>query len=415
MRPTITSALLILAYGILGFTSHAAELGTAADGSRLDRLYFPVGEESHVYRYAPLTAFRGDSSIYRGYVEHAWQGVSVSLPTDGFFDSLPLDSLRFMIETASIDSFATVVVGTDIDDLALLAELPNNRRVELERFEYGHREVMFDGLHAGHLDGVITQDLTPNAEDIVTISHPLPYLAVIMPNVGREINFQGQLTTSLYYRFNKFRLLLCFDGDQVQMANRLTVLGDSRTSDPAGRLFGYNPERGRQLFEGLAFRPSQLNLQADHPALDRLAHFFADIISRDRCSVAMTDDRRSADVRLEFVPLSESIPSAAIYRLFYQLVTDSLPGRVANEHLRRIGAELRFVESPPHPEDYYRHLDIAGRIMMEDLGVLPLFRPTLFLHTTKHLQNVRFDADGRLDFSRALLVDLPEPPLRGIE
>ena len=92
------------------------------------------------------------------------------------------------------------------------------------------------------------------------------------------------------------------------------------------------------------------------------------------------------------------------------MVIDSVADLAANEHLRRIAAELRYVEAPSRLEDYYRHLRNAGRIMSDDLGLFPLFRPTIFLHTHRRLQRLGFNDDSQLDLSSCVLLDLPRPP-----
>ena len=414
MRFMVKQVLVILAVGWLGLAVQAGELDTSVTRYSMDRLYFPVGEESHVYEHARFTIFHDTDSIYTGLIDHAWQGVSVSESTNGFFDTASLDACEVVIETAKIDSAAQVIIGTDIKDLVLLAGPEPGDRVKLERF--ARYEPMFDGFFHDALEGIITfQDLSPRAEAIVTTPLPLPYLVAMIPNVGEKSNYQGQLTTSLYYRSNRFLLSLNFDGDQIQMVNRWTIPRDQQGAEPGGRLYPYSPDRGRRLFLEMTYQPSRVAVYTGNRALDGLGHFFADIISRDRCPVELTSVPGAADIRLEFIPWSDSIPATTVYALYHQLVTDTVPGLAANEHVRHIAAELRFVESPLRPEDYYRHLAIAGRIMIEDLGVFPLFRPTLFLHSHKRLQNIQFDADGRLDFSEAILVHLPKPPKGKIE
>jgi len=382
------------------------EIRTQISDRRLGRLYFPLGEELHVYPHSPLAVLRGADTVYCGYIEHSWLGVSVSFPTHGFLDSLVLDSLEVVITPARVDSTAHVTIGTHIAGLQLLADSVWDARLELAT--YRDERSLLDDFGSGLLDGIITlSDRAARPENVTTISHALPYLVVLVPNVGRAGNEQGQLTTSLYYRFDDSRLAVTFDGDRVSMINRLVP--DVGSVAPAGRLYVYDPGRGRALFDRLTPHPAEIRLYSGNPSLDGVAHYFADIISRDRCRVQLTQNRRDADIRVDFVPFSESLPSSAVYFVYHTLVTDSLPGAPANEHIRRLGVELGMIESAVRYEDYYRHLDIAGRIMSDDLGVFPLFRPTLFLHSHKRLQNAVFDQDGRLDFRSAVIVELPQP------
>jgi len=386
-------------------SSSGEEIRTQVSDLRLGRLYFPLGEEVHVYPHSPFIVLRSVDTVYSGYIEHSWLGVSVSFPTDGFLDTLVLDSLEAAIIPAAVDGAARISLGTNVAGPQLLADSVMSARVELATYQ--DERSLLDDLSSGLLDGVITlSDLAARPENVTTIYHALPYLVALVPNAGRACNEQGQLTTSLYYRFDDSRVAVTFDGDRVSMVNRLVPL--TNIAAPAGRLYAYDPGRGRALFDRLTPHPAEIRLYSGNPLLDGVAHYFADIIARDRCQVQLTRSRRDADIRVDFVPFSESLPSSAVYFVYHTLVTDSLPGAPANEHIRRLGVELGMIESAIRYGDYYRHLDIAGRIMSEDLGVFPLFRPTVFLHSHKRLQNAGFDQDGRLDFTSAVIVELPQ-------
>lgn len=406
MSGSLRTLLVSLLVGLLSYAAVAGELRIKPSYRQLDRIYFPIGEEAHVYQYSSFTIYFEGDSIYAGRIAHAWQGVSVSEVIDSLPEDLQLDSVEAVIQTAWVDSLSQIAIGTDLADLNLFADPDSNSRLALH--VYDDRTNLVDDFQLGLLDGIVMFDnLHPRQEGVITIAEAAPYMAVLVPNAGRKENFQGQLTTSLYYRFNSDRLAVSFDGDQAQLVNRLTPKALYR--NPTRRRFEYNPERGRQLLNSLTYQPSLIRLYSGNKTLDGLAFYFADIISRDRIRVEIVTDRRTADVRLELVPSSISTPSATIYWLYHQLVTDSVAGLAANEHIRRLAAEFSFVESPRHPGDYYRHLHIAGRIMSEELGIFPLFQPTFFVHTHKRLQGVTVDDDGRCDFSRAVLIDLPEP------
>jgi len=398
--------LLILLTASIALSTQAGELLVEVADYKLDRLYFPIGEESRVYENSRFVIYHEDDSIYSGRIEHAWLGVSISGPTGQFFDSLDADSLHAAIETAELDTASPILIGTDLIGLQLWSEGARPDRVEIR--EYEDRLSMLEDFHSDFLDGLFSfETLSPRPEGVTTISRPAPYLVVMIPNIGRDANFQGQLTTSLYYRFDRARLAFSFDGDQLTMTNRFEA--DSLYDLPRKRLFEYDPGRGRQLFELMTYPLPWVAFHSSHASLDGLMHYFADIVSRDRCNVVLVNNSPLADVRLAFVPISKSLPSVTIYSLFHQLIIDSVADMAANEHVRRIAAELRYVEAPSRPEDYYRHLRNAGRIMSEDLGLFPLFRPTVFVHTHRRLQELDFNDDNQLDLSTGTLMKLPRP------
>ena len=141
--------------------------------------------------------------------------------------------------------------------------------------------------------------------------------------------------------------------------------------------------------------------------LRQLATYFADILSRDRCAVELTDNWWSADIRFELVPISDENPSAGIYFLHQQLVGDSVSGLPTNEAIRIISSYFRTVSATRNQEQYYYFLHRAEEAMIEDIGVFPLFRPTLFFVAHKHLQGVNFDKSGHLDCSYLARLLLP--------
>jgi hypothetical protein len=406
MRHILKSFSLIILAAAVTPPAHSGELRVDLADYRLDRLYFPAGEEARIYEHARFVIVRGDDSIYSGRIQHAWQGVATSGLTDRFFDSLDFDSLQAVIETAEIDTASAIVIGSDLIGLSLLPEKTASERVRIR--EYKDRESMLEDFHSDLLDGMVSfEALSPRPEGVTTISRPAPWLVVMIPHVGREVNFQGQMTTSLYYRFDRDRLSFSFDGDQPAMTNRFEAdLTDDR---PRERLYRYDPARGRKLFEQMTFKPTSLAFHSSHPALDDLTHYFADIVSRDRCRVELVDNSHSADIRIAFSPTSHSLPSVTIYSMFHQLVVDSAADMDSGEQVRRIAAELSYVESQTQLDEYYRHLRNAGRIMIEELGLFPLFRPTVFLTTHRRLQGFGFNDDDQIDLSSGIMLVLPRP------
>ncbi len=405
----IISVLLALS---IGSDVYAGQVTCDALQYRLDRLYFAVGEEAFVYPHARYSLLQGEDTIHVGSIEHSWQGVAISEPL-GMADSVSFDltdlgALFAIIQTADLDTVSAITVGSDIVGLPLISR--GNDSVRLIFREYDHHQTMLHDFQDGLLDACLSfGDLQATAKTTV-ISHPAPWVAALVPNIGRRFNQGGQLTTSLYYRYDETKLDFCFEGDVAGSTHRFHIYEPASNGTPAHRQYSYDPARGRVLFQSMSIVPDSLALFSGSPALDQLTFYFADIISRDRCPVKLTQSRREADVYLEFVPVSSELPSVTMYTLYHRLVQDSMADMRANEYIRRIATAFRFVESPSMQSDYYRNLDAAERIMIEDLGVFPLFRPVAHLSTHQNLQGLEFDSDGRLDTSMMMKLILPDPP-----
>ncbi len=381
---------------------------------KLGRLYFSAGEEALVYPNAqfevwnPLT----QDALLVGTIEHSWTGISASFPIDTAAMAQWSDSLLVLIESAAIDSISVITIGTDIPGLRLFSEDSPYTRLAVR--QYDHHGALDQDLRAGVLDGCLSYERPGTVSDRLTITeHPLPYVATLIPNVGRACNSQGHITTSLYYRFDHDRSPLYFDGQtSPQMCLRLSTDAFAKTEDqlPEMRPYPLDPERGRRLIDNLPNAPAKIRLYVGSPDLNRLAHYFGDILARDRFAVEIIANKAEADLYLEFVPVSSRIPSTTVYAVQHQLVSDSVAGGLANESLR-IGQGLaELIETARREQDYYNYLDRMSRSLVTDLGVFPLFRPTLYFSADKILHGTRFDADGFLDLGAAVKVILPPPP-----
>jgi len=405
MRRQFWSGLILALGASAPSGANAAEWQTQSFELRLDRLYFPAGEESLIFEDAPFVILRTDDTIYAGFIEHAWEGVSVSEPAHGFFDTIPTDDLSAIVQPAELDTTRPINVGSELPRLSVRAGTDTTSRTEWS--DYNPIDPLREDFLSGALDAIVTlTDFDPHPSEVKTISESLPYVAVLIPNIRRDFNYHGELTTSLYYRFNTRHLAVCFRGDEADEVRRFTTNGPGLFQLP--RWYDFDPTRGKKLFDRMSQRPSRVRLFSGHPVLDGLTRYFADILSRDRCAVELRSDPASSDITIMFIPFSDSLPRMAADSLYAAMVRDSVAGSPPAEYLRRIGLELRGLDIALQPTDSLQHFEAIDRILAEDLGVFPLFRPTLFVHTQKRLRGVTLRADGLVDFGAAVFVRLPQ-------
>lgn len=375
------------------------------------RLYFSAGEEARIYPHAKFTVLASPmaDTVVTGYIEHSWIGISASFPLDSIQKVTATDDLVALIEPAAVDSSSTITIGTDIAGLRWYVEDSSDNRLEVRRYQ--HHSLMEQDFRSGELDGCLSfRKPRIDSREITVMEQPLPYIAVLIPNIGREANARGLLTTSLYYRFDHARPGLYFEGSVVpRMCLRLTHDGTTGKNDAETEIRPYplDPERGRRLIENMTGRPTKVSIYYGSPDLERLAHYFGDILARDRFEVEITDHRRAADLYLEFLPLSSDVPATTVYAVQHKLERDSIPGSLANEPLKISAGFADLLESAGSRLEYYSYLDRMSRLLITDLGVFPLFRPTAYFGADRNLQGVRFDPDGYLDITTAVKVIPP--------
>jgi hypothetical protein len=215
---------------------------------KLDRLYFPIGTEENVYPSNRFTVYTTGDSIYHGIIESSQLGISYSRITHYFFDTISIDSCWVLIESADIDSTSDIVIGLPVaipmgpiignppssssgdignisTQLTLSMTAQNGNRLILKHYD-SDIDMGLD-FESGRIDGFFSHSsIITSKTEARTISDYTPYFAAIIPNIGRNINKDGLLTRSLYCRFDKTRLSLYFDGDNIRAYNCFYPLGE---------------------------------------------------------------------------------------------------------------------------------------------------------------------------------------------
>lgn len=393
-----------------------------------DRLYFSAGTEAHIYPHNRFIIMCGADSIYEGCISESFLGVSYSFPTDEFFDTLPLDSCAVQIEAAEIDSVATIKLGLSgiesqlwldrmIDapimdslnpnPLDLIDSAKSHGKAAIVRSHPRYIDLVFK-MQLDELDGFISftnhaQELPQNS----VIDAPAPFVVAMIPNLSREVNRGGHLAVSLYYRFNEDNLPLLFRGDNV------AAIHCFRSSALAGvRPFAFSPQKGRELLQQLKHRPKRLHLWASDEPLEKLALFFADVLSRDRIEVQLVDRFEDADLSFMFIQFDEQDDLPALIQINDFLGAAPAEYSFQQEILDSVSICLTMAAGETDSTQRARYLLRADQYLMHDLGVLPLFRPRVFFHASKLLTGYRFNPSGRFVLNDLMKLRLPSPGSR---
>ena len=448
----IAALALTLLLSCCPVSSSAGEITTRVLQYKLGKLYFGCGEESNVFVGSPFTLYFQSDSLCSGKIEFSHTGVSISGHVDSTNVPAALDSCHVIIQAAELQAGAVIRFGTRIsleslvnpggegligqstailisgdtlsDDTLfgrpLLFEGTGDTLVgrfhsyaeddssaflrSLSIVYYDDDDAMIFDFETGRLDGCITYIRLPGiSNDADEVYHPAPLIAVLTPNLSRKINELGLLTTSLYYRIDHNRLQVYFEGDRIRPCN--TFLQHEK---PTPRVFPHDPEKGRRLFDRLGDRPRFLSIFAAQPELVRMANYFSDVLSRDRCRTELVDDRGDADIYLEFVPHDSRNIYQGFRYLIHGLTQDTVVGSREAEIVRVAITQLDWAITSADRSGQRRYLELIERHMIDDLGLFPLFRPSVFVTTHKQVKGARFDRDGYLDLSSLRRVILPE-------
>ena len=402
MRITLLTVLLLFLAVCSAYAGQAFECDILQ--YKLDRLYFPFGTESNIYEYAPFTVYFENDSIFSGIMEFSSTGVSYGSPTDGYFDTIDITSLRAQISPAEIDSVSKIVIGSsNIDITDINCSFFDDSAFVFQQYDSQMKMIL--DFEEGLIDGYISYSM-PGSLVIPgnTVSSPAPYFAVLLPNLSHEVNYHGLLCASLYYRFDSSRPYTHFSGSHI-----LTQDCFYTRENECRRIYEYNPADGRKLLESMRQHPKRVTISTSDDALDQCAQYFADILSRDKIRMDIVHDSLDVDLRLAFVDYDTQRPEVAFNHIIELLASDTLSGDIINKSLNLAAVYLQSALGADHPKKTLHYFDKTERVLKEDLGVFPMFRPQISFVSNRGLKGYYFDDNGNLDLTNLVKLVLPKP------
>jgi len=373
--------LILLTFSGSGFCSTEL-IATEILQLKMNRIYFASGEEENIFRDCSFFLIKANDTLLTGQIEASYPGLSYSYLEESLFDKFDTDSCLALIQPAQIDSLTPINIG-------MLKSIP-----------YGSPS-NFPGLTSV----TTTNDSASSQKYSKSIRTPAPFYAALIPNISKAVNNKGLLTTSIYYRFNEKRLTAIFEGDQTVPYNCLFPAADT-----CRRYYDFNPDHGRNLLKFMDKKPKKLFLSIGNSTLEKLGLYFADILSRDRIRLKFTGDDSKADMYIKFIPLSENNKDSSLIYILDLLQNDWADNININSTITGIKNYLESAKSANSKERQVYYFNRTERALIEDLGVFPLLRPSLFFISAENLKGTAFDNNGRLDMSNLRKIVLPQKP-----
>lgn len=392
---------------------------------KLDRFYFNVGKESLVYPGHHFAIIRGKDTVVSGLIEESYDGVSIgrgALPRDG---KRNFEKYKAAVETAEVERIHTFHIGTYATGLYLdnsadtgesgrlggktgteflksIVHVLGADTVVEERFD--DTLLLFDGLDRHRLDAIVYAGAPGNRPGYRVVTARAPFFAVLLPNVGSQVNKDGELTTSLYYRFDPQRISALLTQDCE--AKYSFLISDSTVE----RQFPYDVDKGKKLFRDLPARPISIRLGLGSESLRPVAMYFADILAREQCRTEIVPCKSGCDCDLAvtYLPRDRDQYSAlmkaveALGRLNSGGVSSLVVGPLSNfrDELIRTDSIVDSLNQRPSPQQ-------ADRMLIDQWGCFPLFRPSCTMVMNQTFSGIRFNDEGRLVISEPKRVILP--------
>ncbi len=373
------------------------------------RLYFALGSDENVYPDARFIVTSGDDTVVIGRIEFSGPGISYSFPLESALDTVDVHSWKAVIYAADVDSLSPIILGTTGyspgNDTTVTADTGSPVTV----VTYSSDLAMQLDLDAGNIDGCFSYSrITALRPGYQILSSPAPYYCALVPGIGDHAQRNSLLATALYYRFNEDKYSLAFDGDGLTPVDRLCI-----AFEDSPRHYRFDPDRGRTLGRELARSTRSISLFVSDHSLEKAALYFSDILSRDRIRTSLADTDGKADCRLVFVPIDVFDKGTSLRSLYDYLVADTSVDQPINQTVRIIGKYLELARTTHDSTQVTRFLAMAEQSLAEDIGVLPLFRPSVYFVARNDIKGYSFNPSGQFELSNLLKIRFPSAPKEG--
>lgn len=409
---------------------------------KLGRLFFSAGKEEDIFPGCRWVVYRDSTDtlnpLLRGKIAESYDGVSVSdsgvplTAETGFAvvnaadrecsEIFFVSSIDYTAEaiTNSFEWESWVDVAPDkseeewgsryslqrqiIVDRAPECKEPSGRdsglvTVSPRTFAHGRRISLKDR----QTDGYISYRPLDCEPGEYHLSLPAPFVVVLLPNPKSPVNRNGLLTTALRYRIDSARLNDVFEYEAVPQQSFLPV----EYAQPS-----YPPDRdkGKSLLKSGRANTRTVSIFPYSPTLRSTCRFLQGTLEQAGYTTRLGKwgfNIDTSDIRLSIVPYSTDSLAWALERVCWELIFDTAANNPLNQPLRLAATLLADAENTSDSTQRLRLYQRVDRILQEDVGAFPLFRPIIHVCAKDDIRGLRFDKDGLLDLSNVYRIKLP--------
>ncbi len=424
--------------------SQAREIRAKILQEKLGRLYFSAGKDEDVWPGCRWRAYRDSTdtikSVCEGRIAESYEGVSISDSILNFATPLTSSSVA-KIEAADTLSALTIGVSSS-DHLKQLvlgdciqvyeADSVRNRRYETNELlsEYSTqsgvalKSLDMSGSAFGNLpvrimvlpvDIVKPLDLAPWPFDTIHFQityesqcligtnggrHPSPYFVALIPNISRPINRNAILTTALRYRIDTSQINNAFEFESVPQLSFLPGVHSysAYTTDitKAKKLLKENKTAG-----------ASVSIDTYSPTLKSTSRYLQGTLTQAGYATTTVGWNEPADLRLAILPIYSDSPWVALREVLTSIAKDTIAKDKANQPVRLADQLLNDALATSDSTRRIQLLERVDRMLMEDIGAFPLFRPIIYVCAKEEIRGIKFDKDGRLDLRSIYRLKLP--------
>lgn len=433
---TVTVWLPLVLF-MAGAITEAREVRCKVLQQKLGRLYFSAGKDEDVWPGCKwfLCHDSADTAnpIAQGKIAESYEGVSISDSMANVSDQFSLSSVATIEAADRVDGISCRIyllsrvdrlsrIYTNFLDSSSLTEdrpiFPPDEMGSDFADHYDHfikidstdRTVIFGPIgfspqskgiqEKPWLDGELRYSPTENSLDLQDYSTRAPHFVALIPNLSRPINRNAILTTALRYRIDTTQINNAFEFESVP---KLSFLPGAHSYSA----FTADISKAKKLLKENKTAGATVSIDTYSPTLQSTSRFIRGTLAQAGYTTTTVGWNQPSDLRLAILPIYSDSPWVALREVLNSVAKDTIAKDRANQPVRLADRLLSDALQTTDSTQRARLLERVDRILMEDIGAFPLFRPIIHVCAKEEIRGIKFDKDGRLDLRSIYRLKLP--------
>lgn len=425
--------------------SVAREIRSKILQEKLGRLYFSAGKDEDVWPGCRWRVYRDSTdtikSVCEGRIAESYEGVSISdsivnLPTQFTSSSMArieaADTLReTIVGAAFIDRIDDAVFGNErLYNEAVRAQYvrystdergspfadQNGVVVRVDRAEIYPIDIIYKvAIHPlsfysrcndlppfpfseTHVE--LSYWETPCTNGMRALSIDASFFVALIPNVSRPVNRNALLTTALRYRIDTSQINNAFEFESVP---QLSFLPGAHSYSA----FTADISKAKKLLKENKTAGASVSIDTYSPTLKSTSRYLQGTLTQAGYATTTVGWNEPADLRLAILPIYSDSPWVALREVLTSIAKDTIAKDKANQPVRLADQLLNDALATSDSTRRIQLLERVDRMLMEDIGAFPLFRPIIYVCAKEEIRGIKFDKDGRLDLRSIYRLKLP--------
>jgi hypothetical protein len=433
------TAVIVMVIATVGGDLCAREIKVRILQEKLGRLYFSAGKDEDVWPGSRWRIFKDSTDtlipIAEGVIAESYEGVSISDSMMNAPVQLAMTSAARIEAADRVEGIACrICILTRVDRIfGIYSNFLDSSSVTEDRPSFPSEEMGSD--YTGHndlylridstgktvifapigfssqskgiqekswLDGELAYSPAQTTLDLQTYSTSAPHFVALIPNISRAVNRNALLTTALRYRIDTSQINNAFECESLP---QLSFLPGAHSYSA----FTFDINKAKKLLKENKAAGTTVSIDTYSPTLQSTSKFIRGTLAQTGYTATTVGWNEPADLRLAILPIYSDSPWVALREVLTSIAKDTVAKDRANQPVRLADQLLKDALETSDSTRRMQLLERVDRMLMEDIGAFPLFRPMIYVCAKEEIRGIIFDKDGRLDLRHIYRLKLPAP------